>query len=208
MDDDLRKSFDLKITMTLLLLTFLCVLFVYLYKFHSLSLSSVHEDWGAFGSYLGGVLSPIVAGLAVYLIAKTYNLQKNELKELKDAQLEQLKLSALTSLLNSNLTQINIFQTEETLLLRLIADSDDKQIVGRVQSLAVSFSCGDPDSEGFEKCMGEQSDRDLERKALMREMDYSSADRIHRIWGIKAESEELINQNIELKSKIEKILKQ
>ncbi len=199
----------LKNPIIILLLAFFCVGGFYFIEFHSFSFSAAHEDWGTFGSYFGGVLSPIIAGLAVYLIAKTYNLQKTELKELKDAQAEQLKLAAFTSLLNSNLTQISVFQAEVSQVLKLIVDlSGDKEIVGRVLSLAVSFSCGDPDAEKFDECVGELERRNSEYTELMSEMDYSSAINIHRIWTIETEIEKLLKQNKDFKSIIEKFTKQ
>jgi len=43
-------------------------------------LSEKNEDWGTFGDYVGGILNPVVAGFAFYLIRETYKLQKTELE--------------------------------------------------------------------------------------------------------------------------------
>lgn len=43
--------------------------------------SSNNGDWGTFGDYIGGILNPIIAAFAFYLIAKSYELQKIELKQ-------------------------------------------------------------------------------------------------------------------------------
>jgi large-conductance mechanosensitive channel len=82
-------------------------------------LSEKNEDWGTFGDYVGGILNPVIAAFAFYLIAKTYELQKRELEETRkllevstDAQNNQVKLAALTALLNSNLTKISLFKSE------------------------------------------------------------------------------------------------
>jgi large-conductance mechanosensitive channel len=75
--------------------------------------------WGAFGDYVGGILNPVIAAFAFYLIAKTYELQKRELEATRsllevstDAQQSQIKLAALTALLNSNLTRIGTLKAE------------------------------------------------------------------------------------------------
>lgn len=72
------------------------------------------ERWGQFGDYFGGILNPVIAGFALYLIAKSYDLQKKELKAARKllkistkAQNKQVKLAALTALLNSNLGKLD-----------------------------------------------------------------------------------------------------
>ncbi len=88
------------------------------------NLSKDNGSWGTFGDYVGGILNPIIAAFAFYLIAKTYELQKRELeatrkllKESTDAQKNQIKLAALTALLNSNFTRINLLECEKLSLL-------------------------------------------------------------------------------------------
>ncbi len=56
-----------------------CFFFFY-YEFHG-QLSNKNEVFGQFGDYFGGILNPIIAGFAFYLIAATYDLQKTELEE-------------------------------------------------------------------------------------------------------------------------------
>jgi hypothetical protein len=80
--------------------------------------------WGTFGDYVGGILNPVIAAFAFYLIAKTYELQKRELEATRillevstDAQKKQIKLAALTALLNSNLTRISLLESEKLSLL-------------------------------------------------------------------------------------------
>jgi hypothetical protein len=79
---------------------------------------------GAFGDYFGGILNPVIAAFAFYLVAKTYELQKRELEETRkllkistDAQNNQVKLAVLTALLNSNLTRITLLESEKLSLL-------------------------------------------------------------------------------------------
>ena len=87
-------------------------------------LSDKNEVWGTFGDYFGGILNPVIAAFAFYLIAKTYELQKRELEETRkllkistDAQNNQVKLAVLTALLNSNLTRITLLESEKLSLL-------------------------------------------------------------------------------------------
>lgn len=87
-------------------------------------LSSDNGVWGTFGDYVGWILNPLIAAFAFYLIARTYELQKNELEATRklleastDAQKDQIKLAALTALLNSNLETISLLESEKLLLL-------------------------------------------------------------------------------------------
>ncbi|MCX7086693.1 MAG: hypothetical protein NTV00_01435, partial [Methylococcales bacterium] len=73
----------------------------------------------------GGILNPVIAGFAFYLIAETYKLQKKELEATRkllqvsaDAQKDQIKLAALTARLNLNLTKISLLKTENFELLK------------------------------------------------------------------------------------------
>ena len=95
----------------------------YFANFHN-GLSEKNKVWGTFGDYFGGILNPVIAAFAFYLIAKTYELQKTELeatrsllKESTDAQKNQIKLAALTALLNFNLMKIRELESEKLSLL-------------------------------------------------------------------------------------------
>lgn len=93
-------------------------------------LSDKNEVWGTFGDYFGGILNPVIAAFAFYLIAKSYELQKRELEETRKlleistkAQDAQVKLAALTALLNSNLTKISILEAKKEKL------EDNREVV-------------------------------------------------------------------------------
>ncbi len=45
------------------------------------NLSKDTGNWGTFGDYVGGILNPVIAAFAFYLIAKTYELQKRNWKQ-------------------------------------------------------------------------------------------------------------------------------
>lgn len=97
-------------------------------------LSEKNEDWGTFGDYVGGILNPVIAAFAFYLIAKTYelqikayDLQETELEETRkllkvstDAQNDQVKLAALTALISTNLARIDFLNFEKTELLNAL----------------------------------------------------------------------------------------
>lgn len=55
--------------------------------------SSDQSDWGAFGDFIGGVLNPILSVLTLFVLALAYVMQREELKETKEA----LKLQTKTT---------------------------------------------------------------------------------------------------------------
>ncbi len=81
-----------------------------------LELSTENGDWGTFGDYFGGILNPITSAFAFYLVAKTYNLQK-------ESQFDQLKLAALTVNLNSKLTRVSFLHSEKNQIFNSLTDS-------------------------------------------------------------------------------------
>jgi len=124
--------------------------------FHNLS--NINGNWGTFGDYIGGILNPVIAAFAFYLIAKTYELQKKELEETRkllkvstDAQEGQIKLAALTALLNSNLTRINLLKLEQDRLLGILPDSSRKKniIYYTVADVPKEFAIKDIESKYY-----------------------------------------------------------
>jgi len=97
----------------------LVVLGLYFGKFHY-GLSDKNEVWGTFGDYFGGILNPVIALFVLYWIVETYKLQKTELQETKRLINDQVKLAALTALLESNLTRISLLKSESAELLNEI----------------------------------------------------------------------------------------
>lgn len=125
------SSVDLRWVLVILIGIGLVIVGFYFFNFNSLilknegwwkifqNLSADTGNWGTFGDYVGGILNPVIAGFAFYLIAKTYELQKRELKLSTDALNDQVKLAALTALLNSNLTRISLLESEKVPWLEL-----------------------------------------------------------------------------------------
>jgi large-conductance mechanosensitive channel len=117
----------------------------YFANFHN-GLSEKNEVWGAFGDYFGGILNPIIAAFAFYLIAKTYELQKRELEATRsllevstDAQKNQIKLAALTAILNSYLMKINMLKSENINLFENV-DKNNLIINGNEQEKALIYN--------------------------------------------------------------------
>lgn len=53
--------------------------------FYNHEFSSITSDWGSFGDYIGGVLGVILSAIAVFLIWRTYTLQKVELTKTSES---------------------------------------------------------------------------------------------------------------------------
>ncbi|ESS73927.1 hypothetical protein MGMO_8c00640 [Methyloglobulus morosus KoM1] len=76
----LTSAVDSKKIVVIICFIVLIIVGFYFYNFHN-GLSKDNGVWGTFGDYVGGILNPIIAAFAFYLIAKTYELQKTELEE-------------------------------------------------------------------------------------------------------------------------------
>lgn len=107
---------------TVVILIAVVVFGLYFSNFHN-GLSDDNGKWGKFGDYIGGILNPIIAAFAFYLIAKTYNLQKTELEQTRqllkistDSQKNQVEVAAITALMSLNLTRIGMVENKINLL--------------------------------------------------------------------------------------------
>lgn len=131
MQEDIKQS-NVN-TKTIIIIVFVIILMVVGFYFVTFTnfnnfhyeLSKDNGVWGTFGDYIGGILNPIIAAFALYLIAETYKLQKIELEKTRellklstDAQENQIKLAALTTLLNLNLTKISVLESKKISLLQ------------------------------------------------------------------------------------------
>lgn len=153
------------------------------------NLSTNAGNWGTFGDYVGGILNPVIAAFAFYLIAKTYDLQNRELKATRsllkvstDAQKEQIELAALTALLNSNLTRISLLKSENAKLLNEIP----------------------PDSRPI--ATDTRSNEDLDEREEIKEKVYFPTR--HMVREIYSEIKSLTDKNNKLEEQIEAFLKE
>lgn len=98
--------------------TFTIVVGTYLAAFKSASISEHPEHWGQFGDYIGGILNPLVAFAALTLLAISVQLQRtelaatrNELSATAESQKKQVRLSALTAIMNALAEEANMHRT-------------------------------------------------------------------------------------------------
>ena len=195
------------------------VFVIYIYKFHY-PLSETHADWGTFGDYFGGILNPVIAAFAFWLIAKTYELQKRELEATRsllevstDAQKNQIKLAALTSILNSNLTKISILQSERSSLLgELMASEEGRELISRFNIVSYIAAVQPPDSFGIDHdAVIEWRNANLEYQCLMEELKQDEKGKyflsiIRQLDRDEEDMRMLSGDNERLKKKIEKYL--
>ena len=85
------------------------VIGAYSLNFYNSNLSPSTDSWGQFGDYIGGILNPIIAYLALYWLTQSVLLQKQELADTKqalrdsaDAQTKQERHAEVTAKINAN----------------------------------------------------------------------------------------------------------
>ncbi|TFG38058.1 MAG: hypothetical protein E4H46_00510 [Desulfobacterales bacterium] len=107
------SSSEIRLLALLVVVLALVVLGLYFFKFH-VSLSEQSADWGNFGSYINGVLSPILLFLTLIYIANTLKAQKeSQIKQSKgfSDQLQEMandnQINQITSLRKEILGLIN-----------------------------------------------------------------------------------------------------
>jgi len=158
------------------------------------------DVWGSFGSYFGGVLSPIVAGVTFYLITKSYEEQRN-----------QTRLAALTSLINVNLMHISFLQAEYEMLLREFnASATDKKLAQRLFFLNKCSGLGglSPDDPEFDQKLYEAAFQGSQYDSLLKSVGDEMGDEFvlmfHRILEIERSTFEYQFDNQQLKDKLNK----
>ncbi|WKJ89796.1 hypothetical protein QZJ86_17525 [Methylomonas montana] len=171
----------------------------YLFYFND-RVSEKPDVWGDFGSYFGGILSPVVAGVTFYLITKSYEEQRN-----------QTRLAALTSLINVNLMNISFLQAEYDMLLKEFnASATDKKLSQRLFFLNECSGLGGllPDDPEFEQKLYEAGFRNCEYDSLLKGVGDEMGDEFvliyHRIIEIKRSISEYQLDNQQLKDKVNK----
>ncbi|MCM3563354.1 hypothetical protein M3149_06860 [Hydrogenophaga intermedia] len=89
------------------------------------------DKWGQLGDYFGGLLNPVVASAALYLLALSIRMQRKELAATRQALDEQARhandsadLAALTSLVNASLAEASIHRDYLQFLVQQISDHD------------------------------------------------------------------------------------
>ncbi len=72
----------MRICIGIAILIFIIVFGVYIIKFGKWELAKDKGDWGTFGDYVGGLLNPTIAALALFWLITSVKLQIKELKKL------------------------------------------------------------------------------------------------------------------------------
>lgn len=180
------------------------------------NLSKDPANLGVFGDYVGGILNPVIAVFMFYFVVEGYKLQKTELEATRrllevstTAQENQIKLGALTALFNSNLTSINILQSEKSTLLSEFIDSpSDKKVVLRIKFLRsqLSLNCS-PDDADFDKLSAEHELLRDEYEYLVDSIRSDKFSIFVRVNEVEDEINTLMKDNNKLKKKIEIFLK-
>lgn len=109
---------------------------VSLWHVHGLTATNDPSAWGQFGDYVGGLLNPLIAGLAFYWLTQSVQLQHKEMSETREAlkqsaaaqdlQVEQAvkaaQINALHALLTSHNQEIAVLSDLENQAVNKRAD--------------------------------------------------------------------------------------
>lgn len=82
---EVKDSRLVKLEILFIALLIALVVGAYIFNFRNYEISGNPESWGQLGDYLGGVLNPLVAAAALIYLIRTFELQKTELRETRDA---------------------------------------------------------------------------------------------------------------------------
>lgn len=117
-DDNKRLQILMTISTNVAAGIFVFVFLMYFINFGALGLSPNNGDWGTFGDFVGGILNPTIAGLALYWLITSVNLQIKELKKTNEA------LAATVKTAKEQQNQVSI-QNFESLFFQLLRTKDD-----------------------------------------------------------------------------------
>ncbi|WP_105175253.1 putative phage abortive infection protein [Pseudoalteromonas sp. T1lg122] len=124
------------------------IYFVWFYLCNQIPISLESNDWGAFGSFFGGILSPVIALFAFYWLTQSILIQKKELSETQKVLAETEKVQkeqAITQekkrfedTFHSLLNQMNVVFSDLNHQL-IIHEKPQKSQIGQLyQLIAVS----------------------------------------------------------------------
>jgi hypothetical protein len=107
------------------------VLAAFLLNFVKSPIASTSDKWGQLGDYFGGLLNPVVALAALYLLSLSIRIQRKELAATRQALDEQARhandsadLAALTSLVNAALAEAGMHRDHLRFLVQQISAYD------------------------------------------------------------------------------------
>lgn len=85
------------------LLSVICVVYIviiigfYVWKFGGDHFSHNPSDWGVFGDFFGGVINPALSGVTLFFLARTFLLQKEEIRKADENSRQQWYLAYATT---------------------------------------------------------------------------------------------------------------
>lgn len=122
---DLQKKIRFSTIIAIIIVTTVFSSYIgYLGIYKDLQISNDSGSWGTFGDFIGGLLNPIIAGLAFYWLTQSVLIQKKELSEtqnvLKETEKTQKKqrfensFFSLLEQMNAVFSQLNTSDKEST----------------------------------------------------------------------------------------------
>lgn len=136
--NETMKRRTLFITIGIVMLVSLIIpIFYFWLRFKSFNVSSNVSDWGDFGSYAGGVMTPIISIYSVVILGYiTYLLSKNSNEENKNLYILQKKLDAYEELMKYfprfNQAPLKLKYLLEGLVRDLPESGNDKELLNQV----------------------------------------------------------------------------
>ncbi|MEQ1559805.1 MAG: hypothetical protein ABL933_12810 [Methyloglobulus sp.] len=228
MSEDLRKNsnqtnqidsdneVNTKLVVRIIVLIVLVVVGIYFYKFHfDFHLSDKNDVWGTFGDYVGGILNPVIAAFAFYLIAESYKLQKRELEAARELlkrstedQNKQVELAAVTAWINSNFSNISFLQSQIPFFWKEIDEFlNDKEASLKIKGLRKEISNGpyfsDDPATHYDLHIEHQENLKIFKDLIIQK---DIADLIHKIDEVENEVNRLNSENRDLKKKIQSFI--
>jgi Putative phage abortive infection protein len=83
---------------------------IYVYRFHDFPWGSDPGSWGQFGDFLGGLLNPLVASVALLVLVASYSLQKRELADTRaELKLQREQLEHANKLAQQQALEATLF---------------------------------------------------------------------------------------------------
>jgi hypothetical protein len=138
--DENEKAFQrrLRVSRWVFLGALVAVLTVYFLKFGGTSggFSNKQDIWGQFGDYVGGILNPLIAGLALYWLTESVQIQRRELSETRQALQESAKAQAQQVAASATVAKLNVLNAElETVQLDINAVRENLHfLVGQIHA--------------------------------------------------------------------------
>lgn len=122
------------IILSAILLT-LVILLIYVSKFYNHEISDAAEDWAHFGTFLGGVLSPVLSFLSLLLVLVTIRQQKVSLEQ--TAEQTQLSFDEMTKSVHAQEVQADVAEAQ---LKNLVNKSRSEELVRIIREVLLDIN--------------------------------------------------------------------